>query len=103
MRGLVEVGGYVVVEPGTVLTLPLSYALNADVIRSVGPRQYEYRLLLVKQPGMDDDRLSVRVQLPEDSQVVTSSPSSARVSGSTVMWEHTLAADAELIVVFKVP
>ena len=102
LRGLVEVGGYVVVEPGTVLTLPLSYALNANVIRSVGPRQYEYRLLLVKQPGMDNDRLSIRVELPEDSRVVTSSPSSVRVSGSTVTWEHTLTADAELIVVFKV-
>ena len=101
LQGLVEVGGYVVVEPGTVLTLPLAYALNPNVIRRVGPQQYEYRLLLTKQPGMDDDRLSIRVQLPEDARVVTFSPSSARASESMVTWEHTLARDAELVVVFE--
>lgn len=101
LQGLVEVGGYVVVEPGAVLTLPLEYALNASVIRSVGPGRYEYRLLLSKQPGMDNDRVSVRVQLPDVARVVASSPPSARASGSVVAWELTLAQDAELVVVFE--
>ena len=103
LRGLVEVGGYVVVEPGSVLTLPLAYALSANVIRGVGAGRYEYRLLLSKQPGMDDDRVSVRLQLPEGAQVVTSSPPSTNASGSTVTWDLTLARDAELVVVFESP
>ncbi|MCH7607255.1 MAG: DUF4012 domain-containing protein [Chloroflexi bacterium] len=103
LQGLVEVGGYVVVEPGTVLTLPLAYSLRANVIRSVGPGRYEYRLLLAKQPGIDDDRVSVRVQLPEGARVVTVSPPSVRADGNTVTWEHTLVRDSELIVVFESP
>ena len=103
LQGLVEVGGYLVVEPGSVLTLPLAYALKANVIRSVGPGRYEYRLLLAKQPGIDDDRVSVRVQLPEDARVVAVSPPSVRVDGNTVTWQHTLVRDSELIVVFESP
>ena len=103
LRGLVEVGGYVVVEPGTVLTLPLAYELHPNVIRGVGSGQYEYRLLLSKQPGIDDDRVSIRVQLPAGARVVASSPPSARASGNTVTWEHTLVRDAELVVVFTLP
>ena len=103
LRGLVEVGGYVVVEPGTVLTLPLAYALNANVIRSVGPGRYEYRLLLAKQPGVDDDRVRVRVQLPEGARVVASSPPSALAGEGVVTWEQTLVRDAELVVVFVSP
>ena len=101
LRGLVEVGGYVVVEPGTVLTLPLAYALDARVIRSVGPQRYEYRLLLWKQSGIDDDRVRVRVQLPQGARVVASSPPSTRVSDGMVTWEHNLVRDAELVVVFE--
>ena len=103
LQGLVEVGGYLVVEPRTVLTFPLVYALKANVIRSAGPGRYEYRLLLAKQPGIDSDRVSVRVQLPEGARVVASSPAFANASGSTVTWEHTLARDAELVVVFESP
>ncbi|MCH8200181.1 MAG: DUF4012 domain-containing protein, partial [Chloroflexi bacterium] len=103
LQGLVEVGGYVVVEPGTVLTIPLAYSLNANVIRNVGTQRYEYRLLISKQSGMDDDRVSVRVQLPGGARVVTVSPPSANASGTTVTWEHTLARDAVLVVVFESP
>ena len=103
LQGLVEVGGYLVVEPGSVLTLPVVYALNENVVRRVGPGRYEYRLLLTKQPGIDDDRVSVRVQLPEGARVVASSPPSARASTSAVTWEQTLTQDAELVIVFESP
>ena len=68
-----------------------------------GPKQYEYRLLLTKQPGIDSDRVSVRVQLPEGARVVTTSPPSVRSSGSTVTWEGTLVRDTELVIVFESP
>ena len=89
--------------PGTGLTLPLAYALDPSGSRSVGPRLYEYRLLLTKQPGIDSDRVSVRVQLPEGARVVTTSPPSVRSSGSTVTWEGTLVRDTELVIVFESP
>lgn len=103
LRGLVEVGGYLVVEPGSVLTLPIAYDLDASVVRRVGPGRYEYRLLLSKQPGMDRDRVRVRVQLPAGASVTTASPVSASVGGTTVTWDLALRSDTELVVVFESP
>ena len=78
LTDMVEVGSYVVVEPQTVLTLPVDYQLGPDVIRRVGDRRFEYRLRVVKQSGIDNDTVLVRALLPEDARVVASSPQGLR-------------------------
>ncbi|MEE8518515.1 MAG: DUF4012 domain-containing protein, partial [Dehalococcoidia bacterium] len=101
LEGLVEVGGYVVVEPGSVLTMPVTYELDPRVVRRVDDGRYEYRLQLVKQPGIDGDQINVRLELPAGASVTASSPSGVRSDGRDVTWEGTLESDMELVVVFE--
>ncbi|MCS7207648.1 MAG: DUF4012 domain-containing protein, partial [Dehalococcoidia bacterium] len=51
LTGLTEVGGYLTVESGTIVTVPLSYRLAPQVVRPLGGGRYVYRLLVQKQPG----------------------------------------------------
>ena len=103
LTGLTEVGAYVVVEPLTVLTLPVSYELGPAVVRRVDSGRYEYRLQLLKQSGIDTDQVSVAVGLPAGSSVLATSPAGFVTSGDETSWRGALTSDTELVVVFEVP
>ena len=67
---LTELGGYIVVEPGSATTIPIQYRLPPEILRETAPGVYEYRLLIQKQPGMDQDRISLAVQLAPNAELV---------------------------------
>ena len=100
---LTEMGGFIAVEPGSVTTVPLEYQLPPTMVRPTGPEAYEYRLLLQKQPGMDQDRVSVAVELPVDAELLAASPGPTARSGSWVAFDFTLDSDREVVVDFRVP
>jgi len=103
LTGLVEVGGYLTVEAGTVVTVPLRYRLAPEALRPLGEGRYLYRLLVQKQPGVDDDHYTVAVRLPEDATLLGATPSPTRVAGRWVVWRGTLTADATFEVLFRTP
>ena len=103
LAGLTEVGGFVVVEPSEVLSFPISYDLDSSVVRGVGDSRYEYRLQLLKQPGIDTDEVNVSVSLPEGSEVIAASPGDFAASAGAANWNGTLDRDIELVLVFETP
>ena len=100
LEGLTEVGGYITVEPDSILTIPVTYQLGPEVVRQVGEGIYEYRLLLVKQPGMEQDQVRVRVRLPEGSKLVTSAPSGITMEGNVLEFLGVLRENTEIVVIF---
>lgn len=103
LTGLVEIGGFVVVEPSQVVTVPVRYELSPVIMRSVGAGRYEYRLELLKQPGVDRDLLDIEIRLPAGSELLALSPSDAKATERGAAWTGQLTGDAELVVVFEVP
>ena len=101
LEGLTEVGGYVAVEPGSTLTIPVRYWLGPEVVQRVGRDRYEYRLLLVKQPGMERDDVRVRMQLPEGARLVTSSPAGMTMEEGVLEFRGLLEDDTEVVAVFE--
>ncbi|MEK7777147.1 MAG: hypothetical protein AAB303_00790, partial [Chloroflexota bacterium] len=99
--GLTEVGGYVVVEPQTSVTLPLHYQLPADMIRSAGGGVFQYRLLVQKQPGTPVEPVSVFVRLPEGAALVHASPTPTAQKDNWVRLDVDLAGDTTFIVDFR--
>jgi hypothetical protein len=102
LDGMVEVGSYVVVEPNTIQTAAVDYTLDSGIIRNLGAGRHEYRLQLVKQPGISSDIISVHVSLPAGATVTTTWPSSFKASADGVDWHEQLLTDQELVVVFQV-
>jgi len=102
LAGLVEVGAYVVVEPESTLTLPVRYDLSSSVLRELGGNQFEYRLQLVKQSGIANDRIRVRFELPLGAKVVASSPEGFAVLADDVRWEGGLTEDTQVVLRFRV-
>jgi hypothetical protein len=98
---LVEVGGYITVEPGSVTTVPLEYQIPWKIIRPLEGGAFEYRLLLQKQPGMDRDQVSVSVELPPGADLVDASPKPTRRTGRWVAFNFTLDSDKEVSLVFR--
>ncbi|MCS7207793.1 MAG: hypothetical protein NZ951_07685, partial [Dehalococcoidia bacterium] len=98
-----EVGGYLTVESGTIVTVPLSYRLAPQVVRPLGGGRYVYRLLVQKQPGVDDDQVTVAVRLPPGADLVLATPSPTQRQGPWLVWRTTLLADTTLVVVFAIP
>lgn len=98
---LTEVGGFIAVEPGSVTTIPLEYQLPWEMILATGQGSFEYRLLLQKQPGMEQDRISVAVELPLGTEVLKTSPESAGRSGGWVTFDFDLDSDKEVVVAFR--
>lgn len=103
LTNLVEVGGFVVVEPSQVVTLPIEYELNSSIVRAVGGSRYEYRLELLKQPGVDRDTVDIDVQLPIGAHVVALSPEGFQPTERGASWSGALMRDTELVVVFELP
>ena len=98
---LTELGAYVVVEPGSVTTVPIQYSLDPRILRSTAPGVYEYRLLVQKQPGMDRDRASVAVQIPGGAELLGTTPKFNSRRGQTLLFDFTVEADTLVVVSFK--
>ncbi len=103
LAGFTEIGGYLTIEPGTSLTLPLRYTLPQSMIRQIGDGLYQYRLLIQKQPGTPLEPISVFVQLPERAELVRTS---REPTGQVEQWvriDFSLAGDETLVVDFRLP
>ena len=98
---LTEVGGYISVEPGSLMTVPIRYKLPPEILRSTSQDTYEYRLLIHKQPGMDQDSVSLSVELPPGSKLLGTSPDFNSSRGRWVLFDLTLEADTVLVVSFE--
>ena len=84
--GLTEIGGYLVVEPQTSVTLPLKYRLPFSSIRDIGNNVLQYRLLVQKQPGAPVEPVSILIELPEGGKLVRTSPSPTAQADGWVKW-----------------
>ena len=100
---LTEIGGYLTVEPGTTLTLPLRYKLPRSMVRRIGDGLYQYRLLIQKQPGTPIEPVSLFVQLPEGAVLASTSEVPSRQERGTVRLDFLLAADETVAVTFRMP
>ena len=98
---LTELGGYIAVEPGSVVTVPISYRLPPEILRSTAPDVYEYRLLIQKQAGMDQDQVSLAVQLPPDGELLRTSPEFNSIQGRWILFDFTLETDTIVLVSFQ--
>ena len=98
---LTELGGYVVVELGSVTTVPIRYRLPPEIIRPTGPGVYEYRLLLQKQPGMDDDKVSLAVELARGAELLETSPNYSSSQGRWLLFDFPLRSDTTVVVSFR--
>ncbi len=98
---LTELAGYLAVEPGSVVTVPIRYRLPKEILRSTAPGVYEYRLLVQKQPAMDRDRVSIAVELPANVERVQTSPEYNSIRGRWYLFDFTLERDTTVIVSFR--
>ena len=98
---LTELGGYVAVEPGSVMTVPVQFVLPPGAVRPTAVNVYEYRLLIQKQPGMNDDRVSLTVDLPPDAELVTTSPAFNSKRRQRIFFDFTLESDTTVVVSFS--
>lgn len=99
---LTEIGGFIAVAPDSVVTVPLEYQLPWEIVRSTGPDSFEYRLLLDKQPGIDDDDVMVAVQLPTGADLISVSPEPVSNSGGLLGFKFTLDTDKQVTVAFTI-
>ena len=100
---LTEVGGLIAVAPDSVMTVPLSYQLPWKTVRALGGNNYEYRLLLQKQPGIDTDLIEVALELPPGSEVISASPAPIAQNGNWLSFKFELDADTQVVVSFRTP
>ena len=98
---LTELGGYIAVEPGSSMSVPIAYRLPPTMIRSTDPGVFEYRLLVQKQPGMDNDRVSLEVELSEGARLLNTSPEFNSRRGQWVIFDFTLGRDTMVVVSFR--
>ena len=97
---LTEIGGFIAVAPDSVVTVPLEYRLPWATVRSTGRNSYEYRLLIDKQPGIDNDTVKVLVELPPGSEVIAISPEPKVNEGGRIGFEFFLDTDKEVSIAF---
>ena len=100
---LTEIGGFIAVAPDSVMTVPLSYQLPWKTVRALGGNNYEYRLLLQKQPGIDTDLIEVALELPPASEVINASPAPIAQNGNWLSFKFELDADTQVVVSFRTP
>ena len=98
---LTELGAYIVVEPGSVTTIPLRYRLEPEALRPTAPGVYEYRLFIQKQAGMDEDRVSVGVELPKDAEMLETSPRFTSRRGRWLQFDFLLQSDTFIVVTLR--
>ena len=100
---LTEVGGFIAVAPDSVMTVPLSYQLPWNTVRALGGNNYEYRLLIQKQPGIDTDFIEIALELPPGSEIIKSSPAPEATKGRWLSFRFQLEADTQIVVSFRAP
>ena len=100
---LTELGGYVAVEPGSVMVIPIQYELPSEILRSTAPGVHEYRLLIQKQSGMDRDRVTIEVELPAEARLLQTSPEFNSRKGRWIIFNFQLVADTTVAVSFSMP
>lgn len=100
LTGLTEIGAYVAVEPQTTMTIPAAWDIDPRAVRPIGPSQYEYRLKVQKQPGMNKDAITVAVQLPSGAKLITTSAGMVQKSDGWLVYQGQLNMDTELAVSF---
>ena len=100
---LTEVGGLIAVAPNSVMTVPISYQLPWNTVRQLGENNYEYRLLVQKQPGIDTDLVNVSIELPPGSEIISSSPAPVATTGNWLIFRFQLEADTQVVVSFRTP
>ncbi len=99
--GLTEIGGYLVAEPQTSVTLPLSYRLPENMLRNIGGGVFQYRLLVQKQPGTPVEPVTVFVRLPDGATLVRTSPAATAQKDAWVRLDVDLARDTTFTVDFR--
>ncbi|MBI4201670.1 MAG: DUF4012 domain-containing protein [Chloroflexi bacterium] len=99
---LAEIGGYVMVEPQSTVTVPIGYTLPARTLTDLGGGLYEYRLLVQRQPGIPDEPVDVLVQLPLGGTLVSSSPSPIAQQDGWLKFTVTLDRDQLVVVRYRV-
>jgi hypothetical protein len=102
LSGLTELGAFVTVEPDSSTTLPLTWELEPSVVRKTGPGVYEYRLLVQKQPGMNNDRVTIAVKLPSGAVPVRLPPDTIQPGSGWVLLNSTLTTDLTFAVSFRI-
>ena len=95
-----ELGAYIAVDPGTSMTIPISYELPSEILRETAPGTYQYRLLVQKQPGIDDDRVSIEFELPPGAALLDTSPEFNSRKRSWVIFDFVLQEDTTVVVSF---
>ena len=98
---MTELGGFIPVEPGSVVTIPIEYRLPPEAIRETAEGVFEYRLLVQKQPGMDRDLVSLAVELPDGAKILNTTPSYNSSIGNWYLFDFPLRADTTVVVSFK--
>ena len=96
-----EVGGYIAIEPGSIITVPIRYQLNSEALRQTADGAYEYRLLIQKQPGIDRDHITVVVDLPPEAELTSTSLSLTARRGQMLLFDFTLQEDTLIAVSFR--
>jgi hypothetical protein len=100
---LTELGGFIVVEPGSTTTIPISFRLSKEAIRSTADNTYEYRLLIQKQSGIDKDQITVAIDLPKESELLYTSTDPKARRGEMLLFEFPLVMDTVITVSFRTP
>ena len=98
---LSELSGLIVVEPNSVATIPIQYLLPAGMLLHTNQNTYEYSLLIKKQPGMDQDTVSVGIELPANTQLLQTSLPVASHNERWLLFSFPLKTDTLLTVSFS--
>ncbi len=98
---LAELSGYIVVEPGSMTTIPIQYQLPPQLLRSIGAGIYEYRLLVQKQPGIDQDKVQVALELPPNTQLLRTSLPLLSKQERWLLFDFFLESDTLVTVSFR--
>jgi hypothetical protein len=97
-------GGLMVVSPGTSTTAPFTYRLPPAEILALRPDgTIVYDLTIQKQPGVRGYPVSITVDLPPDTGLVSVTPEPNYWDSGTLYFEARLNADLRLQVVMLVP
>jgi hypothetical protein len=101
--GVQGFGTLLVVPGGQSLSTGFEFSLPDSVIsQEDGTDRFTYRLKVQKQPGRLADPLTIRIHLPNRSQVENVNLE-ALVQGQDILVETNLRTDVYLEVVFRVP
>ena len=96
-----EVGGFITIEPQSVLTFPISYSLAPGTLRLVEDGLYRYRLFLQKQPGIEAEPVTIAVQIPAGFNLEEAIPSPLRRAERWLVFDIMLEQDTTIAVSFR--